>query len=174
MGKVFLYGMKGGGTPAVLEEKTVALDMASGDQEVTPSTGYTGLSKAVVTRPATFLAENIKNGVTIGGVQGTFVGTAIANNLDDLVDGTLASFTMPNGKTKVHRYLFYNDTALTYANLQGATQIEDYAFYGCSNAEIVLPSTLTSIGQYAFNNAGKSTALIVTDRLLAVRNSAWR
>ena len=163
MGKVFLYGMKGGGTPAVLEEKTVALDMAGGDQEVTPSTGYTGLSKAVVTRPATFLAENIKNGVTIGGVQGTFVGTAIANNLDDLVDGTLASFTMPNGKTKVHRYLFYNDTALTYANLQGATQIEDYAFYGCSNAEIVLPSTLTSIGQYAFNNAGKSTALIVLD-----------
>ena len=79
--------MKGGGTPAVLEEKTVALDMAGGDQEVTPSTGYTGLSKAVVTRPATFLAENIKNGVTIGGVQGTFVGTAIANNLDDLVDG---------------------------------------------------------------------------------------
>lgn len=163
MGKVFLYGMKGGGTPAVLEEKTVALNMAGGDQEVTPSTGYTGLSKAVVTRPANFLAENIKNGVTIGGVQGTFVGTAIANNLDDLVDGTLASFTMPNGKTKVHRYLFYNDTALTYANLQGATQIEDYAFYGCSNAEIVLPSTLTSIGQYAFQNAGKSTALIVLD-----------
>lgn len=163
MGKVFLYGMKGGGTPAVLEEKTVALDMAGGDQEVTPSTGYTGLSKAVVTRPATFLAENIKSGVTIGGVQGTFVGTAIANSLDDLVDGTLVSFTMPNGKTKVHRYLFYNDTALTYANLQGATQIEDYAFYGCSNAEIVLPSTLTSIGQYAFNNAGKSTALIVLD-----------
>lgn len=147
----------GGGN---LETKTVALDMSSGDQEITPSSGYDGLEKATVTRPATLIPENIKNGVSVGGITGNFVGSAIPNDLDGLVDGTITTFTMPEGKTIVHAYLFYNVTSLASVNLQGATTIEDNAFYGCSNAEITLPSTLTSIGTGAFYQAGKSTFLM--------------
>ena len=147
----------GGGT---LQEKTVALDMSAGDQEISPDSGYDGLSKAVITRPATLIPENIKDGVSIGGIAGNFVGSAIPNELDGLVDGTQVNFTMPVGKTTVQLYLFYDDTALQTANLQGATTIKDYAFSKCSNAEITLPSTLTSIGRYAFQNAGKSSALM--------------
>lgn len=145
----------GGGN---LETKTVALDMSSGDQEVEPSSGYDGLSKVTVTRPASFIAENIKKDVVIGGVTGSYVGSAIPNDLDGLVDGTITAFTMPQGKSRIHRYLFYNDTALTYANLQGAVVIEQCAFQECANAEIILPSTLTSIESNAFYKAGKSTS----------------
>lgn len=164
MGKAFLYGVGGGsGGGGALQDKTTALDMSQGDQEIVADAGYDGLSKAKVTRPASFVAENIKKDVVIGGVTGTYEGSAIANALDDLVDGTITTFTMPEGKSLIYRYRFYQNTALTYANLQGATVIETYAFYGCNNAEITLPSTLTLIGQYAFYNAGKSSSPMILD-----------
>ena len=53
-----------------LQEKTVDLAMASGNQIITPDSGY-DLSKATVTKPSTFVAGNIKKGVNIGGITGT-------------------------------------------------------------------------------------------------------
>ena len=52
------------------EEKTVSLDMASGDQEVIPSVNKV-LTKAIIKKPETLRPENIKEGVNIGGVLGT-------------------------------------------------------------------------------------------------------
>lgn len=52
------------------EEKTVELSMTSGDQTVIPSSGKF-LSAVTVKKPATMLPENIKKGVSIGGVVGT-------------------------------------------------------------------------------------------------------
>ena len=52
------------------QTKTVALSMASGDQEVSPDLGKV-LSKVTITKPDTLIAGNIKNGVTIGGVTGS-------------------------------------------------------------------------------------------------------
>lgn len=52
------------------EAKTVDLNMASGNQTITPTSGKT-LSKVVVKKPATMLPENIKKDVNIGGVTGT-------------------------------------------------------------------------------------------------------
>lgn len=52
------------------EAKTVELSMPSGDQTVTPSSGKF-LSAVTVKKPATMLPENIKKGVSIGGVVGT-------------------------------------------------------------------------------------------------------
>ena len=157
MGRSFLLGVGGGGG-STLQEKSVALNMSGGDQEITPDNGYDGFTKVTLLRPVTFVPENIKSGVSIGGITGNYVGSAIQNNLDGLVDNTITTFTMPQGKTKVRSYLFQNNTALTYADLQGATNIETYAFYGCTNAEIILPSTLTNIGAYAFYTAVKSSA----------------
>mgnify|MGYP004472749021 CR=1 FL=1 len=56
------------------EEKTVALDMGDGDQVVEPSDGKT-ISKLTVEKPVTLTAENIKAGVNIGGVDGTYIGS---------------------------------------------------------------------------------------------------
>lgn len=52
------------------EAKTVELSMPSGDQTVIPSSGKF-LSAVTVKKPATMLPENIKKGVSIGGVVGT-------------------------------------------------------------------------------------------------------
>lgn len=54
----------------LLEEKTVDLLMASGNQEITPSSGKL-LSKVTITKPSTLIADNIKKDITIGGVTGT-------------------------------------------------------------------------------------------------------
>lgn len=56
------------------EEKTVALDMGDGDQVVEPSNGKV-ISRLTVEKPTTLTAENIKAGVNIGGVDGTFLGS---------------------------------------------------------------------------------------------------
>lgn len=52
------------------EATTVELSMPSGNQTVSPSAGKF-LSAVTVKKPATMLPENIKKGVTIGGVVGT-------------------------------------------------------------------------------------------------------
>lgn len=52
------------------QEVTKDLDMAAGDQIIIPASGY-NLSKATVKKPTTFVAGNIKKGVSIGGVTGT-------------------------------------------------------------------------------------------------------
>lgn len=52
------------------QEKTVDLAMTSGNQVISPDAGK-NLSKVTVKKPATFVAENIKTGVSIGGITGT-------------------------------------------------------------------------------------------------------
>ena len=52
------------------EAKTVELSMPSGNQTVSPSSGKF-LNEVTVKKPATMLPENIKKGVSIGGVVGT-------------------------------------------------------------------------------------------------------
>lgn len=75
MGIAFLYGVGGGsgGSGKPEQSKTVELSMGSGNQTVTPDTGYT-LSSAIISKPATMIPSNIKQGVVIGGVTGTYQG----------------------------------------------------------------------------------------------------
>ena len=53
------------------EEKTVELALTDGNQVLTPTAGK-NFSKVTITKPATLLPENIKKGVTIAGVVGTY------------------------------------------------------------------------------------------------------
>lgn len=59
------------------EEKTVELALADGNQVLTPTAGK-NFSKVTITKPATLLPENIKKGVTIAGVVGTYEAPAQA------------------------------------------------------------------------------------------------
>ena len=68
----YIAAITGGGGSGATQTKTVVLDMANGDQVVSPDEGYT-LSQVTITKPATLVASNIKLGVTIGGVEGTLV-----------------------------------------------------------------------------------------------------
>lgn len=59
------------------EEKTVELALADGNQVLTPTAGK-NFSKVTITKPAELLPENIKKGVTIAGVVGTYEAPAQA------------------------------------------------------------------------------------------------
>lgn len=62
------------------EEVTVDLQMAGGDQVITPSAGKS-IAKATVAKPEALLAENIRKDVIIGGVSGTLDPDAAKNEL---------------------------------------------------------------------------------------------
>lgn len=54
------------------EEITVPLNMPEGDQIIMPASEGKVLSKVTVTKPKTLVPENIRGGVEIGGVTGSF------------------------------------------------------------------------------------------------------
>ena len=118
-------------TPKVEQTKTVDLDMAVGNQTISPDEGKV-LSSVVVTKPTTLVAENIKKDVNIGGVIGTLEGGAGAT--EPYIEETYDA----NGN-------------LIDAKMYGYTKVRDYAFYYCKNLALTsLPESLTSIGNYAF------------------------
>jgi hypothetical protein len=101
-GKEILFSSKinGSGSAQETEEKTVALDMASGSQAVIPSANKV-LSKVIITKPSTMLPENIKEGINIGGVIGTLTagsGGGGGENAPTLFTPTIA---LANGNTEL-------------------------------------------------------------------------
>ena len=72
---VTIGGVAGSYAPTfTTETKTVALAMGSGNQVITKTSGKDGMTRVTVTKPSTMLPANIKKGVNIGGVTGTYEG----------------------------------------------------------------------------------------------------
>lgn len=71
MDKLFWYtlGKKRGGGGVETEDLTVPLNMADGNQIITPSEGKL-LSGVTIEKPETLIPENIAEGVDIGGIIG--------------------------------------------------------------------------------------------------------
>lgn len=113
----------------------------------------------VDTSDATATASDITSGKSayVNGeiVIGTNTHTE-PNDLDGIIDGTITDFVMPNGKTKISPYRFYEFTSLNSINLGGVKEIGNYAFYECRNIDniVQLPATITKIGDYAMNYLG--------------------
>lgn len=74
------------------ETKTLALSMASGNQVITPTSGKV-MNEVTITKPSTLIPENIKNGIDIGGVTGTYTGSGGSGSLNWVeLDYTNCSF----------------------------------------------------------------------------------
>lgn len=72
---VTIGGVAGSYAPTfTTETKTVALAMGSGNQVITKTSGKDGMTQVTITKPSTMLPANIKKGVNIGGVTGTYEG----------------------------------------------------------------------------------------------------
>lgn len=56
----------------IYQEKTVT--PTASNQEVTPDSGYEALSSVTINGDANLIAENIKSGITIFGIIGTYTG----------------------------------------------------------------------------------------------------
>lgn len=142
-----IKGIKGGSEPTHTQEKTVDLDMANGNQVITPDDGYL-LTKGTVVKPDTLVPSNIKKDVNIGGVVGEMES---ADSLAGIIDGSLTHFVMPPDITKIAGYRFYNFTNLVSVDLGNVEDIGVGAFNGCTGlTSIVIPETTKSIGYQAF------------------------
>ena len=108
------------------KKKTVALDMASGNQVITPTSGKV-LSKVTITKPSTMLATNIKKDVNIGGVVGTYEGVILPT-----YNGLLRFASAPT--------ISLSNSTLTITAVDNATS---YAIY--SNNTLLTTITTTSV-----------------------------
>lgn len=157
------------------EQKTVELNLASGNQTVTPTQDGYVMTSVVIEKPLTLTPDNVKAGVVIAGVEGSYSGTTVATVLDNIIDGTISSFAMPTGKTSVYKYSFYQMTGLTVADLTGAKSIGDYAFYGCTSlSTLTLTDAVTTIGNYAFYNCTRLTVLTVPQTVTSIGDYAFQ
>lgn len=129
------------------EVKTVELSMPSGDQTVSPDAGKF-LSAVTVKKPATMLPENIKKGVSIGGVVGTLESGGGGGDIDALIERTIQEIT--SDVSKVGSDAFAHCTALTTASFPQATSIGERAFYFCGILAAASVPQATSIGANAF------------------------
>lgn len=149
---VAIGGITGTLSPAKAEEiKTVDLAMASGDQIITPTSGKV-MTSVKVTKPATMTPANIKKGVTIGGVVGTY----------------------DNTPTTPYVMETYADGALTGATLYGYTTVRSNMFYNCTAlASVAFKSTPTTIAADAFTGCDALTAISVPWAEGAVAGAPW-
>ena len=75
--------------------------------------------------------------------------------LNDIVDGTLSEFEMPKGKTEIYKYRFTDFQNLTSVSLSTVTKIGDHAFDGCTKVETFSAIfNLSELGDSAFSKFG--------------------
>ena len=123
------------------------------------SSGYYTGGAVTVKGDANLVAGNIKSGVSIFGVSGTYAGSGGGDTSveDGLITRTLTSYTN-NRVTTIGSYAFYSCTSLTTVSFPNATSIGGYAFCGCYNLKS-LYLTGSSVCKLSASNAFSSTPI---------------
>lgn len=150
-------GTKEESTPT-LQEKTVT--PAASEQTVTPDSGYDGLSNVVVEGDANLVSGNIKSGVTIFGVAGSYVGsgkTLVAK------EGTTTTASFDTGLSEIVAVVLQR-ASTTSTGLMNATFIpplKRVTYGGCSSYSSYMKyystgcvNTETSSGEYCSIDGG--------------------
>lgn len=130
------------------ETKTVALNMASGNQ-IIDSTSGKYMTQVTVKKPSTLVPSNIKRGVNIGGIRGTFEGGA------DLPFTWLTTVSTDNGILSFSFTGYYNTII---AKISGTSKILTAVFGNDLKASFVVGSegsvlcTSSGFSVYAVGN----------------------
>lgn len=135
-----------------VDNVSVTLDLADGDQTVTAGDGQL-IKSAIIQKPATLVPANIVKDVDIAGVVGTFEGggggDAIAGKI---IDGTFSGSLTNSICTRVRNGIFSSNANLTAVDFPACTSIDVYAFTRCTNlTEANFPACVT-ISTYAFQS----------------------
>ena len=129
------------------------------NQTAVSSGCYTG-GAVTVKGDSNLVAGNIKSGVNIFGVTGTYAGSGGGDTSveDSLITRNLSSYT--NSRvTSIGSYAFYSCSKLTSVSFPAATTIGNSAFCNCSNLTTISFPVATSIGRYAFGSCSKLTTI---------------
>lgn len=154
------------------EAVNVVLDLADGDQVVSPSTDDKVLSQVTIQKPQTLVPGNIAEGVDIAGVVGTMSsggGTYIQYTLND--DGEVIKAKM-YGYTAIPKGQFAYMTYLKEVDLSespGITTIGERAFSYCTAlTSFIVPDGVVSIGDNAFSYCTELSSFELPDSVTTI------
>ena len=130
--------------------KTITPSSAS---QIAVSSGYYTGGDVTVAGDSNLVAENIKSGVNIFGVNGNYVGSGggDTNMENSIIARTISSYTNDE-ITTIGNYAFCSCTRLTTVSFPNATSIGNYAFGYCTSLTTVSFPNATSINIGAFSN----------------------
>ena len=144
------YYTGGNITVAAVPTQSKTVTPTSSAQNITPDSGKF-LSKVTINGDSDLVAGNIKSGVNIFGVTGTYVGSGGGNTSveDSLVTRTVSNYTNDR-VTSIGNYAFQACPSLTTASFPAVTTIGISAFGGCVKLATISFPAVTTIGNYAF------------------------
>lgn len=127
--------------------------------QIAVSSGYYTGGNITVAGDSNLVAGNIKSGVSIFGVAGSYEGSSGGDTSmeDGIVTKSVTSYTN-NRVTSVGSYVFYQCSKLTSINLPMVTYIDTSAFCQCYNLTSASLPMVSYIGGYAFYSCSKLTA----------------
>ena len=138
--------------------KTITPSTAS---QIAVSSGYYTGGNITVQGDANLVAGNIKSGVSIFGVSGTYAGSGSGgdtNMEDSLVTKTLTNYTN-NRITTIGNHAFTQCSSLISVSFPAVTTIGRNAFYSCINLTSVSFPAATTIGRDAFTYCSSLTSV---------------
>ena len=150
------------------QEKTVKAE--SFPVELVPDRGFQGLTKATVTAPDNLAGENIREGVTIAGVEGTYTGAGDAK-FTAYLNSTITEVTASDwgDATSVPaNILLYSGKLKKVVMSDRITSVGASFCRWCrALTEVILSSSLEKVGE-AFLNGCKITELELPDSLKTI------
>ena len=144
--------------------------------QIAVSSGYFTGGSVTVKGDSNLVAGNIKSGVSIFGVSGTYEGSNGSSGGDTSVEDGLITKTLTNYTNDRVSYIassaFYSCSKLISVSFPACKSIYTSAFYYCSNLTSISFPACTSIGTAAFANC-RSLLSVDFPACMAVYYSAF-